>query len=259
MANTNCISRFHCVSAAAVMITFVSGAAIGQTIRMGTDARLDAANVRSTNPSSQLAYVPVTVEVAADAHTFSLTAPHQHALTARTAFVSETATMGRLSAYAPDTGPTDVALAWKYRHALASDPALTFGYTARAKFDSAPGGLSYWHAKSEYLVRVDVQREFGPFVPRVEMGYRYAAHVPDGTSAVPRPFGAAGITYYASDRSSMELFFDQRSPVDGGPMQKELSFSWTERPSTRTRVVFYTAKSMSERWYEAGVKLSMRF
>jgi hypothetical protein len=260
MATSESFLRFRRLSTAAALVLAIgSTTAVGQTIRMGTDTRLDAATARQGALGSQLAYVPVTVEVAGEEHTFSLTAPHQHLLTERTAFVSEPATYGRLSPYSSETSPTDLSAAWRYRHQLQGDPGTTVGYTARARFDTTVGDTSSWRAGSEYMMRLDLERDIARFTPRIELGYRYAAHVLPDVAARPRLFSAVGTTYRYSERSSLELFFDQRAPLEGGIPEREVSVAWTQHTSARTRVVFYAVKSVSDGWYDAGLKLSMRF
>jgi hypothetical protein len=201
----------------------------------------------------------VTVELDGGEHTFSLTAPHQHVLSERTAFASEPATFGRVSPYSSETSPTDLAAAWHYRHALQADPASAIGYTARARFDTAAGDTADRGIRSEYLVRLDLERDIARFTPRVEVGYRYASHMPQDVSARPRLFSAVGTTYRYSERSTFELFFDQRAPLEGGLQEREVSFAWTQRTSARTQVAFYAVKSVSDGWFDAGLKLSMRF
>lgn len=260
MANADyvCAVRFGSI-VAALMLTIACTSAVGQTIRTATDTRLDSETARQGALAPQLAYVPVTVELDAGRHTFSVTAPHQHVLNERTAFVSGPATFGRVSPYSSETRPTDLAAAWHYRHALQADPDFTIGYTARARFDTATPNAADWHARSEYMARLDVERDIGRFTPRVEVGYRYASHVPEDLTARPRLFSAVGTSYRYSERSSFELFFDQRAPLEGGAQEREASFAWTQRASARTRVAFYAVKSVSDGWFDAGVKLSMRF
>ena len=153
----------------------------------------------------------------------------------------------------------DIAAAWHHRRQIQADPAFTVGYTARARFDSATSDASDWRVRSEYLVQLDLERDIARFTPRVELGYRYAPHVLADVNRHPRAFSAVGTTYRYSERSTFEVFFDQRAPLEGGIQEREVSFAWTQRTSARTRVVVYAVKSVSDGWYDAGLKVSMRF
>jgi hypothetical protein len=251
-------SRLRYASIAAVVATFVSGAAIAETMRTGVEPRLETTTAARALWSSQVDQTPPALETANNASTFSMNEADRDDGGDLT-FGSPTSGFGHLAAYATDTGPSDVAAAWNYRHYSTSDPELSFGYTARARIDTAPGAVTNWRRTNEYLVRADIQRHIGSFTPRAEVGYSYLPQVRHDVNAAPRLFSAIGVMYHHSDRSTLEFFLDQRMPVEGGVTQRELSLTWTERTSARTRVIFYAGKSLSERWYDAGVKLSMRF
>ena len=259
MRNAEHIRTRHWLSTAAMVLMLLSGAAFGENMRPDAGAHGEIANARLNALASQVDYADSTESATYHGDAYSVAAPHEHTLTERNALPASPVKFGRLSAYFPDTVATDVAVAWSYRRSLGRDPALTFGYTARARFDSAPGDLTHPRSNGEYRIRADLQREIGDFAPRVELGYIYVPPSFHDTAAAPRMFGAVGMTYYRSDRSTLDLFFDQRAPVPGGATQRELSFTWTERTSARTRVIFYADKSVSEKWADVGVKVSLRF
>lgn len=258
MTSSRHMLRAFCVTSAALALLVPSNAVVAQALRIGTDTALDTAVARQGALGSQVAYVPLMVEVGRDEHTFTLTAPLQHQLTERTAFVSELATYGRPTPYSSETQPRDLAAQWHYRHRLQVDPAFTIGYTARARFDTA-ADTSESRPRSEYLVRLDVERDIARFTPRIEVGYRFAPHALGDSTTPPRLFSAVGTTYHFSDRASVEFFFDQRAPLAGGVSERELSLAWSQRTSAQTRIIFYAVKSVSDSWYDAGLKLSVRF
>jgi hypothetical protein len=146
--------------------------------------------------------------------------------------------------YAAGSGTTEFAATWRYPYALENDQQLNLNYTARATFDTMFPAGPYTRMDSEYLVSVDMERSIGRFTPHSEIGLQYTRHAPHEANAGLAAFGALGASYRHSDRSTSEMYFEFHSSSAGEAARRELSLNFTQRTSTRTRMVLYAVKNL---------------
>jgi len=195
------------------------------------------------------------------AHSFYFTAPSQ----AQNATQTGASPYDRVSLRLPGAG-TGVSRAaewtagWRYTQGFAHDPALSVSYNAHMTLD--PGSdITGARGRSEYLTRFDIARDFGPFTPRAEVGYRYSPRSFDDPQSTRSRFTAAGVSYRYSDRASFDVLFDRTSaPLPGTSPLRSVNLNFVQRVSSQMLFAFYAFKSLSEdKAYNAGVKLSVQF
>jgi hypothetical protein len=247
---------------AAALLPFAI-AANAQTVGFSVSSVVNTITSKYGPGATPLASVPLSVRIDNDRHTFQLTLPYQHVLTARTAFVSEvaaSATQPRMPLSAAAAGADDPGVSWRYRYSPQGDRSAFFNLTTRYNIDTRGPERNASIDTSGYMMRSDFGREFGRFTPRVEAGYRFQPGSSyDGTP--DSAFGAVGASYRYSDQSTLEVFLDtrSRSAYSDSP-ERELSLHWAHRTSRQIRIGVYAFKSLTQdRAYDAGVRIAMRY
>jgi hypothetical protein len=154
----------------------------------------------------------------------------------------------------------DISLGWRYRSTFGRNPSLTLSYNAEATFDAGESDATSARGASSYLARVEVAHSIGPITPQAEMGYRHFGKSPFDARSSRVMFGAAGMRYRLSSRSSMDWYYEYEATAAGLTPQRSLSLDLAHRVSSRTDVAMYAYRKLAgDESYNVGVTLTVKF